>query len=76
MQLTLDQTRFFNDCNSVKFKNKVLLYSTNMGADGAFYFALGEIQSETKNLSFDLLSDDLKEDFIEALFIEFPELEF
>ena len=76
MKLTLDQTRFFNDCNSVKFKNKVLLYSKNMGPDGAFYFALGEMQSETKNFSFDLLNDDLKECFIEALFIELPELEF
>ena len=47
-----------------------------MGMDGAFYFSLGEMQSETDNDSFDDLSDDSQDLFLSALIEKFPELEF
>ena len=74
--LTLSQRTFFNHLNSRDFKNRVLKRQNAMGLDGAFYFTIGEMQSETNNFSFDELNDDQQEEFISALILEQPELEF
>ena len=74
--LNLSQITFFNECNNYKFENKVLSLSKSIGMDGAFYFILGETQSLINNYSFDDLTEDEQEDFISALIIEMPSLEF
>ena len=74
--LTLSQITFFNHLNTNDFKNRVLKRHNSMGLDGAFYFTLGEIQSETNNFSFDELNDDQQDEFLSSLILEIPELEF
>jgi len=74
--LTLSQMTFFNHLNTNDFKNRVLKRQNAMGLDGAFYFTIGEMQSETDNYSFDDLNDDQQEEFISALILEMPEIEF
>lgn len=74
--LTLSQRTFFNHLNTRDFKQRVLKRQSLMGMDGAFYFTIGEMQSETDNYSFDDLNDDQQEEFISALILEQPELEF
>ena len=75
-KLNFSQITFFNECNNSKFENKVLSLSESIGIDGAFYFMLGETQSLINNYSFDDLTEDDQEDFISALIIEMPTLEF
>ena len=74
--LTLVQSSFFNHLINSNFKQQVLKRANLMGLDGAFYFSIGEKQSETNNFSFDELTDEKHELFINAIIIEFPELEF
>lgn len=74
--LTLSQMTFFRHLNTNDFKYRVLQRQNKMGMDGAFYFTIGEMQSETKNYSFDDLNDAQQEDFISDLITEIPELEF
>lgn len=78
MKLTLFQINFLNFILDPKnrFKNKVLQISDNLGSDGAFYFTIGEFQTLSNNFSFDTLSEDSQEDFIDLIITEFPELEF
>ena len=74
--LNIQQINFFNAVNSLDFKHRVLKRSKLMGMDGAFYFTIGEFQSELNNTSFDDLTEDQQEDFLDALINEHPELEF
>lgn len=78
MKLTLFQINFLNFILDPKnrFKNKVLKISDSLGSDGAFYFTIGEFQTLSNNFSFDTLSEDSQEDFIDLIITEFPELEF
>ena len=78
MKLTLFQINFLNFILDPKnrFKNKALQISDALGSDGAFYFTIGEFQTLSNNFSFDELSEDSQEDFIELIITEFPELEF
>ena len=74
--LSLTQLNFFNLLLSGSFKRDVLVLTNKIGADGAFYMCLGAEQSKTGNLSFDDLTDDEQEIFIDAIITEMPELEF
>jgi len=74
--LNSQQKSFFDQLNNRNFSNRVLSLQDAMGMDGAFYFSLGEMQSETDNDSFDDLSDDSQDLFLSALIEKFPELEF
>lgn len=75
--LTHKQRLFFSALTKGKlFRTNVLKRAEQMGIDGAFYFGIGEMQTLTENYTFDDLNDDQQEDFISALIVKMPELEF